>query len=361
MPFPAPLARFSQLFYGWNVSPAHLRHGIKTGLAALAALGVVHLFGLMYGFWTVLSAVIVMQVNVADSVRLCWYRLTGTALGAAIGIAAIVVFPETAWMTALALFLSVAFCAYMTRYNPRYQMAAITVVIIIVASIGEEHRVLFGLHRILDIGIGVGCAFLVTVLVWPRRAGTTLREQLRKDFAEAAQHHETLVEAFLSGQTAVAPDLLEALSARSLQNREMLHKAVRLERLLSSEDPVQLSMRVTALEICVEQMRTMQRVLNDFAGGEGYEIIMAQQVRALARAANEVMLSIGAGRDTTYADLRAAVTGFEKRLEELRLAGVTKRFNLHKLLQVFSFLHAMESMARGLLRMKPDTVQTREE
>ncbi|TVR01558.1 MAG: FUSC family protein [Desulfovibrionales bacterium] len=330
----------------------HLRHGIKTGLAAVLAYSIVTVFDLAYGFWGVLSAVIVMQINVADSLQMCWNRLTGTAIGAAIGLLTLLALPGPGWPTALGLLLSVGFCAYMTRYNPRYLMAAITVVIIVVAGSEEERKILFGIYRILEIGIGVGSAFLVTVLIWPHRAGSTLREQLRDNFAEASRCATILVEAFLSKQTSVSPDLLHDVSARTRQARDLLSKALGHERLVSSEDLDALSRRVTALENCVEQMRAMLHVLNDFDEGEGYEIIMSAQVRELAQAVSEVMVSIGEGRDAALDELEKAVAAFESRLEELRAAGVTRRFNLHKLLQVFSFLHAMESMAKGLLKTR---------
>lgn len=341
------------MFYPFNrldYSPDHLRHGLKTGLAAVLAYTVVHGFHLEYGFWGVLSAVIVMQINVADSLWMCWNRLTGTVMGAAIGILTLLALPGPGWPMALGLFLSVGFCAYMTRYNPRFLMAAITVVIIVVAGSEEERRVLFALHRILEIGIGVGSAFLVTVLIWPRRAGSTLRELLRDRFAEAARSYGILVEAFLSKQTTAAPDLLTNVDAMSRQARELLSKALRHERLVSSEDLDTLSRRLTALENCVEQMRTMLRVLNDFDEEEGYDIIMAAQVRNLARATSDVMVAIGEGREVALDDLWSAVKSFDARLEELRAAGATKRFNLGKLLQVFSFLNAMDSMAKGLLK-----------
>ena len=334
----------------FDYSPEHLRHGLKTGLAAVLAYAVVHAFRLEYGFWGVLSAVIVMQINVADSLRMCWYRLTGTVMGAAIGVLTLLAVPGPGWPLALGLFLSVGFCAYMTRYNPRFMMAAITVVIIVVAGSEEERRILFALHRILEIGIGVGSAFLVTVLILPRRAGSTLREQMRTQFAESARCYGILVEAFLSKQTTVAPDLLVNVSAATRQARELLTKALRHERLVSSEDLETLSRRVTALDNCVEQMRTMLRVLNDFDEGEGYDIIMAAQVRNLAQATSDVMVATGEGREVALGELKKAVESFDGRLEELRAAGVTKRFNLRKLLQVFSFLNAMESMAKGLLK-----------
>ena len=53
-----------------NSHPAMLRHGLKTGVAAVLAYAVASFFNLKYGYWAALSAVIVMQVYVADSVQM---------------------------------------------------------------------------------------------------------------------------------------------------------------------------------------------------------------------------------------------------------------------------------------------------
>ncbi len=56
------------MFTPQSQSP-HLKHGVKTGIAAVMAYSVANLFHLSYGYWAALSAVIVMQINVADSIR----------------------------------------------------------------------------------------------------------------------------------------------------------------------------------------------------------------------------------------------------------------------------------------------------
>jgi hypothetical protein len=48
-----------------------------------------------------------MQVHVADSIRMCLYRFSGTAVGAFIGIVAILLFPENRPTTLLAATLTV--------------------------------------------------------------------------------------------------------------------------------------------------------------------------------------------------------------------------------------------------------------
>jgi len=83
-----PQGNKAMAFIDPDSHPAMLRHGLKTGIAAVLAYGLACLFHLKYGYWAALSAVIVMQVYVADSVQMCLYRFSGTAVGAVIGMAA---------------------------------------------------------------------------------------------------------------------------------------------------------------------------------------------------------------------------------------------------------------------------------
>ncbi len=74
----------------------HVRHGIKVGLACVLALIVSGSIGVPYAYWAVITTVIVMQMHVADSIRMSFYRFSGTAIGAFIGIVAILIFRHSA-------------------------------------------------------------------------------------------------------------------------------------------------------------------------------------------------------------------------------------------------------------------------
>lgn len=328
---------------------AHLRHGIKTGTAALLAHGLTQALGLPMGFWAVLSAVIVMQVHLADSIRLCLERFQGTALGAVIGLAALALLMGTAAPLWLGLFLSVAFCAYMTRYDERYRMAAITVVVVLLGAQGEEHPMLFGLYRVLEIGVGVLCAFAVSVLLWPRRAGTALKEHLERQFLQCAERFAALAEAFLSKQQPLPDDFLTSLDEAVGQNRQLLHKAMQHERLLYDKNLPHLTAQVELLERCLEHMHAMLGAVNT-ALGEGFALIMEQELRELAVACARLLRELGAGQLPEEAPLRQALEQVEQRLQELRESGVTKRFHLRKMLQVMAFINSLEAFTEDLLR-----------
>jgi len=329
---------------------AHIRHGVKTGLASVAAYGATQALDLHFGYWAALSAVIVMQLSVADSVQMCWYRLSGTAIGALIAVVAILAFPQTPVMTYLALFLAVAFCAYMTRYNARYRMAAITTCIVFLASLGhQEGRLLFGLERVLEIAIGVGCAFVASVLLWPQRAGDELQQHLRGQFTQGAELYGAILDAFLRRQSGLDPALLDGFAAAVATNRSLLQKVLRHERLFYRDDTRALGLKVDTLDSCARHLRTMLHSLND-SQGQGYDILMEPELRALAGATQEAMRAIGQGLPPQPEALDAALAAAEARLGELRDQGATRRFHLHKLMQFFSFFHCLRSLGRDLLR-----------
>ena len=328
--------------------PAMLRHGLKTGIAAVLAYGVAHLLHLKFGYWAALSAVIVMQVYVADSVQMCLYRFSGTAVGAVIGLAAILIFPRTPAMTVLALFLTVAFCAYMTRYNARYRMAAITVCVVVLAGYDQDDRVVFGMLRVVEIGLGVAAAFLVSVVLWPVRAGTALKARLMERFGDCARHYESIMEAFLAMQSGLDPHLLDRLRTDIREDRALFQKVLHHERRMYREDTDLLGLKVRTLEKCCAHLQTMLQALNS-EQGEGYEIIMAAELRQLAAVTVEGMRAIASGSPPPTEALSKALGAAEERLQELRTGGATRRFHLQKLVQFFAFYHSAQSMGRDTL------------
>lgn len=327
---------------------SHLRHGVKTGLATVLAYLAAGWLGLAYPYWAPITAVIVMQMSVADSIRMGWYRLSGTAVGAVIAAAAILVFPDNRAMDMLALFLAVAFCAYMTRYNARYRMAAITASIVLLASLGQEHRFLFGMERVLEIAVGVACAVVVSVTLWPQRAGDVLRARLREQFTALAGLYGETLEAFLNRQSMLRSGLLDQLERKAAGNRELLTSVLRHERLLYRDDTASLGLQVHTLETCLPHLRAMLHSLND-AQDQGYDILMEPELRALSAAVQAALTAIGRGGTPDAAALAQALDAAHARLHELRGQGVTKRFSLQMLMKFFSFYHSQRFMARVLL------------
>ncbi len=326
----------------------HVRHGIKVGLACVLALIVSGSIGVPYAYWAVITTVIVMQMHVADSIRMSFYRFSGTAIGAFIGIVAILIFPPTQPYTALAVFLTTGLCAYLTRYNARYRMAAITVAIVFLTSMGEENRISFTLFRVLEIGIGVVCAFTVSVLVWPSRIGDNLRQRLQEQCEQAALHYEHLMSSFLARQQKVDPDMFFELARAVQENRALFLKVVSHERRFYRTDVRLLSLQINGLAMTLERMQSMPRLLNEVEG-EGFDIIMAPELEELTRTTCDALRALGAGVPYDNKALAAAVVTAEERLTQIRKEGATRRFDVRRLLQVFGFINTSQHIGEFLL------------
>lgn len=334
------------------LSGSHVRHGIKVGLASALAYFISDLVGLPYAFWAVVSTVIVMQMHVADSIDMCFYRFTGTAIGAVIGTLAILVFPPTPFFTLLGIFIATGLCAYLTRYNARFRMAAITVGIVYLTSLGSasDERVLFALFRVLEIGVGVACAFVVSVAVWPHRTGAALRERLEDQFDRLADCYSILMGNFVSRQKKVDPDMLFELVAEAQKNREMFHKVFVTERRFFRDDTRLLSLQVSVLNSVLERLQAMPILLNE-VDGVGYDIIMAPELMELTRATVVALRDVGQGKSHDPTRLRKAVAVIEPRFIELRRQGVTERFGAQRMFQVLGFINGSQHLGEYVLEV----------
>lgn len=364
-----------------DISPAHIRHGIKTGIAAVLSLLLADVLHIQYGYWAVISAVIAMQMNVAEAIEMCLYRFIGTVMGAVMGVIAIMVFPDTPLGNGISVFVTTGLCAFLTRWDPRYRMAAITVSIVILASAGHAERIDVGLFRVLEIAVGVGSAFVVTVTLWPVRAAVGLRRDLAAQAEDCAADLTTLVDHFLARQTHVPADLLDQLARAIPRNRERLSKVRRHESLIYFYDNQPLDTLSTAVERTTDHLRTMLRSLNACAP-DGHDILMAPEMRDLAETVartlrhmaamtNGVTGTQRAGALTRWlavlglrsargqeahpepsaspaALLDAALARADGRLLALREAGATRRFDLAMLTQFYAFYYALRQLAEDV-------------
>jgi len=257
----------------------------------------------------------------------------------------------------LALFCSAGFCAYMTRYNVRYRMAAITVCIVLLASLGEDNRLVFGMFRVIEIGVGVVAAFVVSILLWPVRAGTALKARLRARFNDCAQSYDALMEAFLSLQVEVDAHLLDRLQADILEDRILYQKVLHHERWMYGEDTDLLGLKVRTLEKCCAHLQTMLHALNS-GQGIGYEILMKSELHELTSLTVDGMRRINSGQIPQVDRLERALEQAESRLLELREGGATRRFHLQKLVQFFSFYHGAQSLGQDICLYGQDPLFT---
>lgn len=329
-----------------SLSVGSMRHGIKTGIATLLAFLIAEWCNFGYGYWAPISAVFVMQTNIAESIALSLYRTVGTVIGALMGIISMVTLPDTFVGNCIGLFIMTGLCAFLTRWDARYRMAAITVTIVILASSGQVDRIEFGIFRVLEILIGVCSALLVSVTLWPRPAGVVLEKDLLSQIAECADKLDELTENFLTEQHAPPKNFLHILGSKLATNAKQLASVRRHESLIYRYKFEELETFSSTVESAVTHMQVMLHSFNS-CRGNGCVFIFTPEMRSLAQSISAGLRWITNPNGPTP-DFTEIMKITEERLVALRKSGAPQRLELHKIIQFYAFYDALYQFAEDM-------------
>lgn len=337
--------------------PLYLRYGIKMGIASALAYTLSYLMGSQFALWAVVSAIVAMQLNVADSLHAGLQQISGTLLGALLGVALLVTVSQTPLLIVSAVFVVASVCGYLTRYSSVSSATAVASMVVLLAgsqhiSTGTSDAVAFGLMRVVEIAIGVGSAFFISLILWPVRLIDTLRADLGLQFRESARLLDAMLVAFMSGE-ALSYKALAGIEGKIWNNHERLTKVKRHESILFHYEHSIMDIQVTMLDRTSESLRSMLEALNDY-DEEQADPLIGPELRQLGDALMATLRHLGGDSpDAAAPDLVRGLTigvGLvEQALARNRQDGATKDFNLHKVLQIFSFYQAMRLLAESLL------------
>jgi uncharacterized membrane protein YccC len=154
----------------WRSLRALVRHrrvqlalSIRVTFAALVALALAQFSQLPLPLWAVLSAVIVTQMSVGRSLKAAFDYLAGTLGGAIYGGAIGVLIPHSSEIALLAvLALVVAPLALIAAINPRFSVAPVTAIIVLLIPImTHASPIASALDCVMEVALGG-----VTYLSW---------------------------------------------------------------------------------------------------------------------------------------------------------------------------------------------------
>jgi len=145
---------------------------IRVTIAALAALALAQLLQLPLPLWAVLTAVIVTQMSVGRSLKAAFDYLVGTLGGAIYGGAIAVSIPHTNEIALLAvLALAVAPLALVAAVRPRFSVAPVTAIIVLLIPIMTHSTpIASAFDRVFEVAIGGVTGLIVSFFLLPSNA-----------------------------------------------------------------------------------------------------------------------------------------------------------------------------------------------
>ena len=156
------------------------RHAIKTSIAAVLTIFIYKYFNLQHGYWSTITALIVMQSNMDTgsfemTLKAASERLFGTVCGAALALLVLFFLTLSQWALMVAIFLIIVVFTYITKFYKGFNLAGVTAVIILLLSSHQPQALEFAWMRVLEIFWGVVVAVTVTLCVWPYRISDYLK------------------------------------------------------------------------------------------------------------------------------------------------------------------------------------------
>jgi len=158
-----------------------MRFCVRSTVAGLVSFVISRLLAFpVHGLWMVLTSVLVIHVSIDGSVQAAIPYLAGTVIGA-IYAAIITVFvpPTTLLAQAVALVLAIAPLSFAAAFHRSFQVAPFSGVMVIIAS-GQlnEAPIASALYRSLEVALGGAIAVIVSLLVFPQRANTSMQDSI---------------------------------------------------------------------------------------------------------------------------------------------------------------------------------------
>ena len=145
---------------------------IRVTIAALVALALARLLQLPLPLWAVLTAVIVTQMSVGRSLMATFDYLVGTLGGAIYGGAIGVLIPHGSEIALLAvLALAVTPLAFIAAINPRFSVAPITaIIVLLIPTMTHATPFASALDRVIEVALGGVTGLVVSFLLLPASA-----------------------------------------------------------------------------------------------------------------------------------------------------------------------------------------------
>lgn len=178
---------------------AEIRSALQMAIGATAALYLATALNLQYPFWSVISAIVVIQSSVSGAVlNVARDRAAGTVTGALVGAAAAFLRPPGFEGMAAAIGLTAAGLAFFGAGRPWLKIAPVTAAIVIAGGVGDEGPAALAIERVMEILVGTVVGVAAILALFPNHA----RQAFRLQSQDAAREASAILALVLKGDPA---------------------------------------------------------------------------------------------------------------------------------------------------------------
>ncbi len=331
------------------INRARIQESIKTAIAGVASLYAAKFCRLPEDYWATISALIVMQSNVGATVSASWTRLAGTAVGAIVGG----VFVALWGVNVLAFGVAVAIAFYLCsvlKLAQSQRLATVTVAILML--IGRPHSAwIIALHRFLEVSIGILVALLISLVLWPSGARTTLRKGISEVLTNLETMYQAVSRSYRTGAALEIDQLRLHLDEALRRNQDLLQYAV-YERVGAPEHHDLLALLVDHVERLLQAVVALEMATRDSTGDSycrNFDPELEQLENWISMAFEWLAAGVATWRfDREWPNLAQAIANLDEKAAMSRKSGASRSYQLEEILRFYSFLLGSKNLVREL-------------
>jgi hypothetical protein len=162
----------------WFANIPAWAQALRVMVACSVSYGLSLLLNLEHGYWSVFTALIVMQTSIGATLGAATDRLAGTIAGAALGGLAVLVTPARPIEIGISLVLVVGVASFAAARTPRLKNAAMTAAIVMLTRRPDFPVDSFVLQRVLEITLGGVVGVAASRFILPNRSRSVLFSRL---------------------------------------------------------------------------------------------------------------------------------------------------------------------------------------
>jgi uncharacterized membrane protein YgaE (UPF0421/DUF939 family) len=142
-------------------------HAARTAAASVISLWIARMLPFPQTFWAPISAIVVMQSTLEDSVLLSAQRIAGTAVGVSLGALFSITFHQSLWAFGLGILLIGGLLAVFRVERSVFRYGGIALAIVMIVPRVESPWIVAE-HRFIEVSLGIAVALAMSA-GWPER------------------------------------------------------------------------------------------------------------------------------------------------------------------------------------------------
>ncbi len=155
--------------------------GLKIALACIVSILVSLSLNLGHSYWAGFTAMIVMQHNIARSIKLSWLRLIGICIGSALGCIVVIVASTNYLAITFMMFILLTLIFYFrthSKYEFSWLIIGLTTCLVVMLNINTPlHSIYTAFSWGANVTTGIIVSLLVNLIAFPNLAQNQLRKK----------------------------------------------------------------------------------------------------------------------------------------------------------------------------------------